>query len=82
LSLWGRHRPTVLFVTHDVDEALLLADRILVMKNGRVIDDRRIDLARPRKIESLALPAAVAHKEVLLHHLGLDDLVQEKAVPA
>ena len=79
LSLWGRQRPTVLFVTHDVDEALILADRILVMKHGRIVDDRRIGLARPRTIESLAGYEAVAHKEVLLHHLGLDELLQQRA---
>ena len=82
LSLWSRHRPTVLFVTHDVDEALLLADRIVVMKVGQVVDDRRIELARPRTIESLAFPKAVAHKEVLLRHLGLDSLVHEGLLPA
>src|SRR5919106_6578336 len=71
LSLWSRNRPTVLFVTHDVDEALLLADRILVMKEGCIVDDRWIGLARPRTVESLALPQAVSHKEVLLRHLGL-----------
>jgi NitT/TauT family transport system ATP-binding protein len=77
LNLWGEHRPTVFFVTHDVDEALLLADRILVMKAGRLIDDRRIALERPRTIESLALPEAVRHKEVVLKHLGLGELVRE-----
>ena len=78
LRLWSQHRPTVLFVTHDVDEALLLADRILVMKEGCIVDDRCISLARPRTVESLALPQAVTHKEVLLRHLGLDELVQDK----
>ena len=77
LSLWSWHRPTVLFVTHDVDEALLLADRILVIKEGRLVDDRQIDLARPRTVESLALPETVTHKEVLLRHLGLEELVQK-----
>jgi len=79
LSLWRQYRPTVLFVTHDVDEAMLLADRILVMKEGRLVDDRQITLARPRTVESLAMPEAIAHKEVLLRHLGLDALVQEGA---
>jgi NitT/TauT family transport system ATP-binding protein len=82
LRLWGEHRPTVLFVTHDVDEALLLADRIVVMKQGRLVDDRTIRLARPRTVESLALPDAMTHKEVLLRHLGLDELVHEGMVPA
>jgi NitT/TauT family transport system ATP-binding protein len=78
LDLWGENRPTVFFVTHDVDEALLLADRILVMKVGQLIDDRRVTLERPRTVESLALPEAVTHKEVLLRHLGLDELVRER----
>lgn len=77
LNLWRQYQPTVLFVTHDVDEAMLLADRIIVMKEGRIVDDRRIELARPRTVESLALPEAVAHKEVLLRHLGLGALVAE-----
>lgn len=75
LNLWRQYQPTVLFVTHDVDEAMLLADRIIVMKEGRIVDDRRIQLERPRTVESLALPEAVVHKEVLLRHLGLDALV-------
>ena len=81
LTLWEQHRPTVLFVTHDVDEAMLLADRIVVMKEGRVVDDRKITLARRRTVESLALPEAVAHKEVLLRHLGLGELVQDRTAP-
>jgi NitT/TauT family transport system ATP-binding protein len=76
LNLWGQHRPTVLFVTHDVDEAMLLADRIVVMKAGCIVDERQIDLARPRTVGSLALPEAVTHKEVLLRHLGLGELAQ------
>jgi NitT/TauT family transport system ATP-binding protein len=80
LNLWSEDRPTVLFVTHDVDEALMLADRILVMKNGRLIDDRRIGLARPRTVESLALPEAVEHKQTLLQHLGLQELTVERTV--
>jgi NitT/TauT family transport system ATP-binding protein len=75
LNLWDDERPTVFFVTHDVDEALLLADRIVVMRAGRLIDDRSIQLTRPRTVESLALPESVEHKEALLRHLGLAELV-------
>ena len=60
-----------------MDEALLLADRILVMKAGHLVDDRTIGLPRPRTVESLALVEGVAHKEALLRHLGLEQLVQE-----
>jgi sulfonate transport system ATP-binding protein len=46
--LWVRHRPAVLLVTHDVDEALLLADRVLVLDGGRISVDLPVDLPRPR----------------------------------
>ena len=82
LNLWSKTRPIVVFVTHDVDESLLLADRIVVMKSGRLVDDRRVSLARPRTVESLAMPEAVAHKEALLAHLGLQELLDEREVRA
>ncbi len=47
-SLWRRHRPAVLLVTHDVDEAIALADRVLVLAGGRIAEDLRVGLARPR----------------------------------
>jgi NitT/TauT family transport system ATP-binding protein len=51
-SLWLRRRPTVIFITHSVEEAVGLSDRILVMSPspGEVIDDIRVDLPRPRPI--------------------------------
>ncbi len=48
LELWRAHRPTTLLVTHDVDEALLLADRVLVLETGRIVRDLPVLLARPR----------------------------------
>jgi sulfonate transport system ATP-binding protein len=48
-SLVNAHRPTVLLVTHDVEEALTLADRVLVMDQGRILVDRPIDLPYPRR---------------------------------
>jgi sulfonate transport system ATP-binding protein len=39
LDLWTRHRPGILLVTHDVDEALALADRVLVLDDGRIVAD-------------------------------------------
>jgi sulfonate transport system ATP-binding protein len=44
-----RHRPSVLLVTHDVDEALVLADRVLVMEAGRIVLDQTVGLAHPRR---------------------------------
>jgi NitT/TauT family transport system ATP-binding protein len=74
LDLWeepGRVAPTVVFVTHDVDEALLLADRIVAMRNGAIVDDIPVGAARPRDTDTLLLPDMVAIKHALLGHLGL-----------
>jgi sulfonate transport system ATP-binding protein len=47
--LMEHHRPTVLLVTHDVEEALVLADRVLVMEQGGIILDQAVDLPHPRR---------------------------------
>jgi len=50
LDLWAETRPTLVLVTHDVDEAVVLADRVFVMRPrpGRLFEEIRINLARPR----------------------------------
>jgi len=50
LDLWADTRPTLILVTHDVDEAVVLADRIVVMRPrpGRLFEEIRVDLTRPR----------------------------------
>jgi len=68
LSLWRAHRPAVLLVTHDVDEAITLADRVLVLDDGRIAGEERIRLARPR--EAGAEFQAIRRR--LLSHLGLE----------
>jgi NitT/TauT family transport system ATP-binding protein len=61
LDLHAAQQPTVLFVTHSVDEALLLADRVIVMGGGAVLDDIVVDLPRPRSTQTLpSLPAYAA----------------------
>lgn len=67
-DLCARHRPAVLLVTHDVDEAVLLADRVLVLADGRIALDRRIDLERPRRQGD---PAFTELRETLLTSLGV-----------
>jgi sulfonate transport system ATP-binding protein len=47
-DLCRRHRPAVLLVTHDVDEAIVLADRVAVLDHGRVVFDCAVPLAHPR----------------------------------
>lgn len=55
LEIWEQHRGTVLFVTHDIEETLLLADRVLVMsaRPGTIIDEFSVPLRRPRNIDAL-----------------------------
>ena len=56
LSLWADLKPTLVMVTHDVDEAIVLADRIMVMRPhpGRVYEEITCDLPRPRDRQSAA----------------------------
>ena len=57
-SVWEEHRLTVLFVTHDVEEAVFVSDRVVVMTNrpGRIKEEIAIDLPRPRAHEMLSTP--------------------------
>ncbi|MBV8586523.1 MAG: ABC transporter ATP-binding protein [Verrucomicrobia bacterium] len=71
-DLWQRTRKTVLFVTHDVDEAMMLGTRVIVVKNGGIAEDRVIDLPMPRSDDDIATPAGLALKHRLLHHIGLE----------
>ncbi|GAA3566115.1 ABC transporter ATP-binding protein [Amycolatopsis ultiminotia] len=67
-ELVARHRPAVLLVTHDVDEAVRLADRVLVLRDGRFTRDLGIDLPRPRDRTD---PATLRHRTTLLAELGV-----------
>lgn len=60
LDLWADQKPTLVHVTHDVDEAIVLADRVVVMRPrpGRVADEIAIDLPRPRDRQSTAFDFA------------------------
>lgn len=69
LDLWRAHRPTTLLVTHDVDEAVLLADRVLVLEGGRFRADITVDLPRPR---AHAHPGFAVLRARLLAELGVD----------
>ena len=58
LRIWSEHRKLVVYVTHDIDEAVLLGDRVLVMSGrpGRVREEIPIPLARPRKLPAHEQP--------------------------
>ncbi|MGC9269889.1 ABC transporter ATP-binding protein [Acidiphilium sp.] len=68
LELWGRIGTTVVFITHDIDEALMLGDRLIVMqaRPGRIAIDRPIPLARPRHWDMVLDPGFVALKRAVM----------------
>ena len=68
LELWRIHQPATLIVTHDVDEALLLADRVLVLEAGRIVTEVPVALPRPRNQAGAAFGAL---RTRLLQSLGV-----------
>lgn len=70
-ALYEIHRPAVLMVTHDVDEAILLADRILVLDQGRLAHDIAVDIVRPRNLHVREFSRL---RDMLLGYLGADPL--------
>jgi NitT/TauT family transport system ATP-binding protein len=68
LDVWQKLKTTVLFVTHDIDEAILLADRVCVMtaRPGRITRDIPITLRRPRSLEDLTSAAFIHFKAMIM----------------
>ncbi len=69
LSVWQRENRTIIFVTHDIDEAIFLADRIVVMtpRPGRIQEIIDVKINRPRPVSSLIQPEFVALKQRILN---------------
>jgi NitT/TauT family transport system ATP-binding protein len=68
LDIWQSLKTTVLFVTHDIDEAILLADRVCVMtaRPGRITRDIRIEIPRPRSIDTLTSGDFTTYKAMIM----------------
>jgi sulfonate transport system ATP-binding protein len=78
-ALWARHKPAVLLITHDVDEALLLADRALVLDKGRIVAALEVDLPRPRE---LGQPGFLGLRKRLLSAIGVQDEPRADGTPS
>jgi ABC-type nitrate/sulfonate/bicarbonate transport system ATPase subunit len=76
LDIWQRHARTILFITHDVDEAIFLGDRVLVMtaRPGRVKLEQKVDLPRPRAPDIVTSSAFVQLKRTLLEAIEEESL--------
>jgi sulfonate transport system ATP-binding protein len=85
LNLWSEERPTLVLVTHDVEEAIVLADRILVMRPrpGRIYEEIVTDLPRPRDRQSAAFDFAKRRVLAALDRsLERDKRIDDKEVKA
>ncbi|HVJ40527.1 MAG TPA: ABC transporter ATP-binding protein [Dongiaceae bacterium] len=78
LDIWQQSRKTVLFITHDIDEAILLGDRVYVMtaRPGRIKEMIKIDIPRPRSVDLLTSPDFIALKRRIM------GLIHDEAVRA
>jgi sulfonate transport system ATP-binding protein len=76
VKLCERHHPAVLLVTHDVDEAILLADRVLVLSDGRIALDTVVEVDKPRLRSDQRFSAL---RSTLLAALGVDESAESSA---
>ncbi|MCR8550596.1 ABC transporter ATP-binding protein [Salipiger sp. P9] len=76
LEVWQKHKRTVLFITHDVDEAIFLGDKVLVMtaRPGAIKLERKVDLPRPRSADLVTAPEFISLKRELL------DAIEEESM--
>jgi NitT/TauT family transport system ATP-binding protein len=83
LDVWQSQRVSVLFVTHDIDEAILLADRILIMsaRPGRIAKTISISLDRPRSIASLTGSQFMSYKAQIMEEMNVKGMASHPAVP-
>jgi NitT/TauT family transport system ATP-binding protein len=81
MQIWQAHGLTVLFITHDISEAIFLGDRVIVMGAGpgRIVDDCAIDLPRPRTAQSRNDPKILEYRSHMWNLLRQHSLVNGKS---
>ena len=83
LRLWQEYRPTIFFITHDVSEAIFVADRVLVMtrRPGRVKLSVRVEAEKPRTADFLSTPYFIDLQRELLHAVQEEVQASKQAAP-
>jgi ABC-type nitrate/sulfonate/bicarbonate transport system ATPase subunit len=76
LGIWEQDRKTVLFVTHDIDEAIFMANRVAVMtaRPGRIKTEIRVDLPHPRHYTIKTTPEFSAYKARLTEEIRVETI--------
>ena len=76
LGIWEADRKTVLFVTHDIDEAIFMANRVAVMtaRPGRIKSDIAVDLPHPRHYTMKTTPEFAAYKARLTEEIRVESI--------
>ncbi|GHH99168.1 ABC transporter ATP-binding protein [Neobacillus kokaensis] len=71
MDVWEQFHTTILFITHDIDEAIFIGDRIGVMSRnpGRITKEYAIELPRPRKIDVITTPEFLTYKSAILKQI-------------
>ena len=82
--IWDAQKKTVVLITHDIGEAIFLADRVLVMsaRPGTILETIRVDLPRPRHLSVLAESAFGRYVHTIQQLLGLDKLFESQGARA
>jgi NitT/TauT family transport system ATP-binding protein len=81
LDLWRESNMTVFFVTHDIEEALILADRVMLVRDGKLVEDVEVTLPRPRDEDVRASREAVELSKTILDCLGIKEDEIEAGLP-
>jgi len=81
LSIWEHRRRTIVFITHNLEEAVFLGDRVIMLstKPARIVADIPVDLQRPRNPVSADFTALRARCANLLQEMHADDASKESA---
>jgi ABC-type nitrate/sulfonate/bicarbonate transport system ATPase subunit len=84
LGIWEQERKTVLFVTHDIDEAVFMGSRVVVMsaRPGRIKLDRKVDIAHPRHYSVKTTPAFAELKAELTEQVRVEVRAAQVAMEA